>query len=127
MRYIFEENEENYELEDKLQDILDEKNIDFDYDDDLRLVVSNENSEEVESIMKSLNLHYEIYEGGDNSYQRYLLNVNNKEDIIELENALNKENIDFDYDSGDRIMIPTIDSATAENIFDKMGIDYDLI
>ena len=127
MRYIFKENEENYELEDKLQEILEEKNIDFDFDDELRLIISNEKAVEVENIMNEIGLEFEIYEGGDNSFERYFLYIHDEETIEDLEEALNNENIDFDYDDGNRIMIPTIDSVEAEDIFDKLGIKYQLI
>lgn len=127
MRYIFEENEKNYELEDKLQEILEEKNIDFDFDDELRLVIPNEKAVEVENIMDEINLKFEIYEGGDYSYERYFLNTNDSNILEELENLLDKNDIDYDYDNGGRIMIPSYKTVEAENIFDKLELDYDLI
>lgn len=127
MRYIFEDKEENYELEDKLQEILDEKNIDFTFDEHLRLCVPNKKQKEVENILKNIGLEYTIYTGGDNSYEKYYLRIHDNETLNILEEKLYGRGIEYDYDSGGRILIPTINAAKSELIFEELGIKYDLI
>lgn len=50
-----------------------------------------------------------------------------EEDIEEAQKALNDNFIDWDYDSGDRMMIPSDQYQEASEILDELGIDYDVI
>lgn len=127
MQYIFEDKKENYELEDKLQKILDKKEIDFTFDNALRLCVSNEKQKEVEDIMNNIGLEFKVYQGGDGSIERYYLHIHEPSILTDLEKDLDKEKIDCDYDSAGRIWVPTIDAAKTELIFEKLGIKYDLL
>lgn len=127
MRYIFEDKEENYELKDKLQKILDKKEIKFTYDDSFRLCVPNSKQNEVENILNDIGLKFEIYQSDDSSVERYYLYIYNHSILTNLEKELYEIGIEYDYDDGGRILVPTIDAARSELIFEKLGIKYDLL
>ena len=57
---------------------------------------------------------------------RVLVQCDNN-DITAMEEALDNKFISYDYDEGDRLMIPSNQYEDAAQILDKLGLDYDVI
>ena len=60
---------------------------------------------------------------------RILINNGNfdGEDCAIIENALDIEGVDYDWDSGDRLMIYEEDYEIVEDVLTQLGYDLDII
>ena len=63
------------------------------------------------------------------SYDKNLINDGDlsDNDITDIQNSLDEANIDYDWDSGNRLMVNEEDELDTNEILDNLGYSYDCV
>jgi hypothetical protein len=112
----------NSQQEDRLYDILNDNDIDYDIQE-AGLWIDDDDVEKTETLLKRADITFEFDEEGcEESVVRALI-----DDTETAEELLDEADIDYDYDDGGRMMISGNHWMQTQRILNEAGIDYDEI
>lgn len=121
-------NSEDWEA---IENQLDAEGIDYDYDSDERMTVDDDDTDKVLEIAKNCGISAEVSEfiesGNDGCMERILFDTTDAEDWGNIEDQLDANGIDYDYDEGERMIVSEEDVDAVLEIAEDCGVSAKLV
>lgn len=121
-------NSEDWET---IENQLDAEGIDYDYDSDERMTVDDDDTDKVLEIAKNCGISAEVSEfiesGNDGCMERILFDTTDAEDWENIEDQLDANGIDYDYDEGERMIVSEEDVDAVLEIAEDCGVSAELV
>lgn len=114
-----------------IENQLDANGIDYDYDTDGRMTVDDDDTDKVLEIAKTCGISAKISEFvesvNDGCMERILFDTTDTEDWKNIEDQLDANGIDYDYDEGDRMIVSEEDADAVLEIAEDCGVSAELV